>query len=157
MGRVKRRSASRKQRSGSGGVDRWVVKDDSRALDEEVEGEEEESQDEEEGAKGETAVGEAADGMEKAGGDYAEARFGARKIKRTDGFVAGQVAAEGGEFVFHPDREFFAVTPQIEGAEKKNPVAEASQQTKSVTGTPIKHGTSPPAGRPEHSKPLREW
>ena len=126
-------------------------------LDEEVESEEEEAEDKEEGAEGEAAVGEAADGMEKAGGDYAEARFGAWKIKRTDGFVAGQIAAEVGEFIFHPNGEFFAVTPKVEGAEKKNPVAETSQETKSRTGTPIKHGTSPQAGRPEYSKPLREW
>ncbi|HXA82402.1 MAG TPA: hypothetical protein VNY56_04800 [Methylomirabilota bacterium] len=126
-------------------------------LDEEIEGEEEEAQDEEEGAEGETPPGEAADGMEKAGGDYAETRFRARQVKRTYGFVAGQVAPEGGEFVFHPDGKFLAVTPKIKGTQKKNAVAEASQQTQSRTRTPIEHGTSPPAGRPEYSKPLREW
>jgi hypothetical protein len=113
-------------------------------LDEEVEGEEEEAQNQEEGAYGEGALREAADGMEKAGGDYAEARFGAGKIKGADGFEAGQVAAEGGEFVFHPEGEFFAVAPEIQGAEQKNTIAEASEQTKSRTRTPIKHGTSPP-------------
>src|SRR5580692_8695192 len=100
---------------------------------------------------------EAADGVKKAGRDYAEARFGARKIKRPDGFVAGEIAAEGGEFIFHPEREFFAVAPKIQRAEKENTIAEASQQTESRTRTPMKHGTSPRAGRPVYSKPLREW
>jgi hypothetical protein len=141
----------------AGGADRRVVRGDARELDKEIEGEEEEAQDEEEGAEGEAAPGEAADGAEKAGGNYAETRFGAGKIKGTDGFVTGQIAAEGGEFVFHPEREIFAVVPQIKGAEKKNTIAEASQQTESRTRTPMKHGTSPPAGQPEYSKPLREW
>jgi len=95
----------------AGGAVRLVEKGDVRVLNEEVEGEEEEAQHEEEGADGEGALGEAADGMEKAGWDYAEAGFGARKIERADGFVAGQIAAEGGEFIFHPEGEFFAVAP----------------------------------------------
>jgi hypothetical protein len=141
----------------AGGADRRRENGDNKVLDEEVEGEEEETQDEEEGAEGKAALREAADGIEKAGGDYAEARLGARQIKGTDGFVAGQIAAEGGKFIFHPKGEFFAVAPEIEKAEKKYTIAEASEQTESRTRTPIKHGTSPPAGRPEYSKPLREW
>jgi hypothetical protein len=129
------------------GVGRRVENSDERALDEEVEGEEEEAQDEEEGAEGEAALREAADGVKKAGRDYAEARFGARKIKRPDGFVAGEIAAEGGELVLYPEAELFAVAPQKKGAQKKNAVAHASQQTESRTRAPIKHGTSPPAGR----------
>jgi len=57
---------------------------------------------------------ETADGVEEAGWDYTEARLGAREIKRADGFVAGQIAAERGEFIFYPERQFFAVAPQIE-------------------------------------------
>jgi hypothetical protein len=83
-------------------------------LDEEIEGEEEEAQHEEEGTRGKVAMWEAADGMKKAGGNYAEARFGSGEIKRTDGFVAGQIPAEGGKLIFHPEREFFAIAPQIE-------------------------------------------
>jgi len=83
-------------------------------LDEEVEGEEEETQHEEEGAEGEAAIREATDGMKEAGGNYAEARLGTREIERADGFVAGQIAAERGEFIFYPEGEFFAVAPQIE-------------------------------------------
>jgi hypothetical protein len=138
-------------------VDRREENEDARALDEEVEGEEEETQDEEEGAEGEAALGETADGVKEAGGDYAQARFRAREIKRADGFVAGQIAAEGGKFIFHPEGELFTVAPEIERAEKKNAVAEASQQTESRTRTPIKHGDLAAAWRPEYSKPLREW
>jgi hypothetical protein len=127
-----------------------------RELNEEIEGEEEEAQDEEESAEGEAALGKAADGVEEASGDYAEARFGARKVERSGGFVAGEITAEGGEFVFHPDGEFVAIAPEIQGTEQENPIAEASQQTQSRTRTPIKHGTSPPNGRPEYSRPLRE-
>jgi len=96
-------------------------------LDEEVECEEEEAQDEEEGAEGETAIGQAGDGVKKARRDYAQARLGARQVERTHGFVTGQIATERGELVFHPEGEFFAVAPKIQGAEKKNPIAEASQ------------------------------
>jgi len=141
----------------AGGTIRRIDKDNERELDEEVESEEHETKHEEEGTEGEAAMRETADGVEEAGWDYTEARLGAREIKRADGFVAGQIAAERGEFIFHPDGEFFAVAPQIDGTEKKNAVAEARQQTKSRTRTPIKHGTSPPAGRPEYFKPLREW
>jgi hypothetical protein len=95
----------------TGGSVRRLEKDCERELDEEVEGEEKEAQHEEEAADGEGALGEAADGVEKADWDYAEAGFGARKIERPDGFVAGQIAAEGGEFIFHPEGEFFAVAP----------------------------------------------
>jgi hypothetical protein len=129
----------------------------TKDLDEEVEGEQEQTEDEEEGAEGEAALGEAADGVEEANGNYAEARFGARKIEGPRGFVAGEIAAEGGEFVFHPNGEFVAVAPKIQGAEQENPIAETSQQTQSRTRTPIKHGTSPPDGRLNYSKPLREW
>src|SRR6266481_1846531 len=137
----------------AGGTIRRIDKDNERELDEEVESEEHETKHKEEGAEGEAAMRETADGVEEAGWDYTEARLGAREIKRADGFVAGQIAAERGEFIFHPDGEFFAVAPQIDGTEKKNAVAEARQQTKSRTRTPIKHGTSPPAGRPEYFKP----
>ena len=125
-------------------------------LNEEVEGEEEEAEHEQDGAEGEAALGKADDGVEEAGGDHAEARFGARKIKGADGFIAGEIAAESGEFIFHPEGEFFAVAPQIKQAKQKNTVAKTSQQTKSRTRAPIKHGTSPPPGRPLYSKPLRE-
>jgi hypothetical protein len=155
MGRGDRRTHSSDQEAG-GSVSR-LGKSRKRELDEEVEGKEEKTQHEEEGARGEAAMRESANGVKKAHGDYAEARFGAREIKRTHGFVAGQIAAEGGEFIFYPEGELFAVAPQIERTEKKNAVAEASQKTQSWTRTPIKHGTSPPAGRPEYSKPLREW
>jgi hypothetical protein len=141
----------------AGGADRRRENGDNKVLDKEVEGEEEETQDEEKGAEGKAALREAADGMEDSGGDYAEARLRARQVKGADGFVAGQIAAEGGKFIFHPEGEFFAVAPEIQKAEKKNTIAEASEQTESRTRTPIKHGTSPPAGRPEYSKPLREW
>jgi hypothetical protein len=110
-GRSDQRTDSSEQEAG--GADRRRENGDNKVLDEEVEGEEEEAQDEEKGAEGEAALREAADGVEKAGGDYAETRLGARKIKRSDGFVAGQIAAESGEFIFHPEGELFAVTPQI--------------------------------------------
>jgi hypothetical protein len=74
-----------------------------KTLNEKVEREEEEAQDEKEGAEGEAALGETADGMEKACGDYSETRFGAWKVKRADGLVAGEIAAESGEFIFHPE------------------------------------------------------
>jgi hypothetical protein len=74
-----------------------------KTLNEEVEREEEEAQDEKEGTEGEAALGETADGMEKACGDYSETRFGAWKVKRADGLVAGEIAAESGEFIFHPE------------------------------------------------------
>jgi hypothetical protein len=154
-GRGDQRADNREQEAA--GADSQIEKSDVRALDEEVEGEKKEAQDEEESAQGEAALREAADRVEKAGGNYAETRFGAGQIKRADRFIAGQIAAEGGEFIFHPERELFAIAPQIERAEKKNTIAEASQQTESRTRTPMKHGTSPPAGRPEYSKPLREW
>jgi hypothetical protein len=80
-------------------------------LDEEVEGEEEQAEDEEESSEGEAALGKAADGAEEAGRDCAEAGFGARKVERPDGFVAGEIAAEGGELVLHPGGEFVAITP----------------------------------------------
>jgi hypothetical protein len=128
-----------------------------RELNEEIEGEEEEAQDEEESTEGETALGKAADGVEEASGDYAEPGFGARKVEGSRGFVAGKIAAEGRELIFHPVGEFVAIAPEIQGAEQENPIAETSQQTQSRTRTPIKHGTSPPEGRPEYSKPLREW
>jgi len=47
-------------------------------LDEEVEGEKEKAEHKKDGAEGKAALGEAADRMQKAGRDYAEARFGAR-------------------------------------------------------------------------------
>src|SRR5437899_9658626 len=125
-------------------------------LDEEVEGEEEEAEHEQDGAEGEAALRKADDGVEESSGNYAKARFGTRKIEGADGFIAGQIAAEGGEFIFHPEGEFFAVAPEIKRAEQKNTVAKTSQQTKSRTRAPIKHGTSPPHGRPVYSKPLRE-
>jgi hypothetical protein len=126
-------------------------------LDEEVEGEEEQAEDEEEGTEGEAALGETADRVEEASGDYAETGFGARKVERPDRFIARQIAAEGGELVLHPGGELVAITPEVQGAEQENPIAQTSQQTQSRTRTPIKHGTSPPDGRPHYSKPLREW
>jgi hypothetical protein len=128
-----------------------------RELDEEVESEEEQAEDQEEGAEGEAALGKAADGVKEASRDYSESGFCARKIKGTDGFVAREIAAEGRELVFHPGGEFVAIAPQIERAEQENSIAETSQQTQSRTRTPVKHGTSPPDGRPYYSKPLREW
>ena len=115
-------------------------------LDEEVEGEEEQAEDEEEGAEGEAALGEAADGVEEASRDYTEPGFGARKIEGPGRFVAREITAEGREFVFHPNGKFLAIAPEIQRAEQENPIAETSQQSKSRTRTPIKHGTSPPDG-----------
>jgi hypothetical protein len=99
------------QRTGTAGLRRRPQQ--KRTLDKEVECEEEEAEDKKEGAEGEAALREAADGMEKAGRDHAEARFRARKVKGADGFVAGKIAAEGGKFIFHPQRDFFAIAPQI--------------------------------------------
>ena len=110
----KRRPANGWQRPGSRRLSQGNRKGRERELDEEVEGEEEETQHEEEGAEGEAAIREATDGIKEADGNYAEARLGAREIKRADGFVAGQIAAERGEFIFYPEGEFFAVAPQIE-------------------------------------------
>src|ERR1700752_3420932 len=93
-------------------------------LDEEVEGEEEHAEDEEEGAEGEAGLGKTADRVEETGGDYTETGFGARKVERPDRFVAGEVTAEGGELVFHPNGEFVAIAPEIQGAEQENPIAE---------------------------------
>ena len=140
-----------------GAISEQITASSKLELDEEVEGEQEQAEDEEEGAEGEAALRKAADRVEEAGGDYSEARFGAREIKRADRFVARQVAAESREFIFHPEGEFFTVPPEIERADKKNAVAEASQQTESRTRTPIKHGDLAAAWRPEYSKPLREW
>jgi hypothetical protein len=142
-GKRKRRSASRVQiRRREASID--IENAGEKTLNEEVEREEEEAQDEKECAEGEAALGETADGMEKARGNYSETRFGAWQVKRTDGLIAGEIAAEGGEFIFHPEGEFFAVAPEIQGTKKKNTIAETSQQSKSRTRTPIKHGTSPP-------------
>jgi hypothetical protein len=82
-------------------------------LDEEVEGEKEQAEHKKDGSEGKAALRETADGVKEAGGDYAESRFGARKIKRADRFVAGEIAAEGGEFVFHPDGELVAKSPEV--------------------------------------------
>ena len=84
-----------------------------RMLDEEVEGEEEQAEDEEEGAEGEAALGEAADGVEEASGDYTKPGFGARKVEGPSRFIAREIAAEGREFVFHPNGEFLAIAPEI--------------------------------------------
>ena len=75
-------------------------------------------------------AGEAADGVEEAGRNDAEARFRARQVKRTDGFKAGKIPTEGGEFILDPERKFLAVTPEIEGAKAEKKIAQASQQTK---------------------------
>src|SRR5467141_2801166 len=98
----KRRSATNNSdQEARGAITRWVAA--RWELDEEVEGEEEETQHEEEGAEGEAAIREATDGMKEAGGNYAEARLGTREIERAEGFVAGQIAAERGEFIFYPE------------------------------------------------------
>jgi hypothetical protein len=85
--------------------------------------------------------------MEEAGGNDAEAGLRARQIERTDGFKTREVAAEGREFVLNPKREFLAIAPEVDGAEKKDGVPEARQETKSWTSSPIEHSTSPQAGR----------
>jgi hypothetical protein len=96
-------------------------------LNEEVEGEENHAENEKKCAPGEAATGEAAYGMKKSSGDDAEARFGARQIERPDGFKAGEIAAEGGEFVFNPNGKFLAMAPQVNGAKEEKTITYASE------------------------------
>jgi hypothetical protein len=101
-----------------------------QGLDEEVEGEEKKPQEEEEGTPGEAAAGKLDDGMKNADGDDTEPRLAAAFIERAGGNVARQVAAEGGEFVVHPEIELGAVAPERDGAKNKDGVTQASQKTK---------------------------
>jgi hypothetical protein len=111
-----------------GAISEQITASSKLELDEEVEGEQEQAEDEEEGAEGEAALRKAADRVEEAGGDYAEAGFGAWKVEGPRGFVAGEIAAEGGKFVFHPNGEFIAIAPEVQGAEQEYPIAKTSQQ-----------------------------
>jgi len=70
------------------------------------------------------------DGVKKAGGDDAKARFTAAFVERTRRYIAGEVSAEGGDFVVHPERELRAMAPERGSAEHKNGVAETRQKTK---------------------------
>jgi hypothetical protein len=125
--------------------------------DEEVEGEKERAEEEQKEAPGETATGQAADGMKKARGNHQQARLRARQIERARGFEAGKIAAKGGELFLKPEGNLLAATPEIKAAEKEKTIPEESQKTKSGTGSPIKHGTSPWAERQDRINLLREW
>jgi hypothetical protein len=60
--------------------------------------------------------------MEETGGDDAETGFATPLIKRADRNVAGEIAAQGGEFIVHPKREFVSISPKKEGAKNKDAV-----------------------------------
>jgi hypothetical protein len=95
-------------------------------LDEKVEGEEEEAEEEKKSAPGEAAARKLCDGVKEACRDDAETRFAAAFIERADWNVAGEIAAQGGKFIVHPERKFAAVTPEEESAENKDNVTETS-------------------------------
>jgi hypothetical protein len=94
--------------------------------------------------------------MVEADGNDAEAGFAAAQIKGSGGDVAGEVAAEQGEFAIDPEGEFVTMTPQVEGAENKYGIAEAGKNTELWTVTPIQHVTSQRAGRKKQIMLLRE-
>ncbi|HKE06445.1 MAG TPA: hypothetical protein VKB48_01390 [Candidatus Acidoferrum sp.] len=125
--------------------------------DEEVEGKKERAKEEQEEAPRKTAAGQAADGMKKAGGNHEQSRLRARQVERARGFKAGKIAAQGGEFFLEPQSNFLAATPKIKAAEQKKTIPEKSQKTKSGTGSPIKHGTSPRTERQDRINLRREW
>lgn len=134
-------------RSGGRNPGKNSEKDDGS--DEEVESEEAEAEKKEEGTPGKAAAGKLRDGVKKAGGDDAETRFATALIKGPDGNVTGEIAAQRGEFVVHPESKFGAIAPEEESAQNKDAVTEASKKTESRSVTPIKHVSSPRAGRKE--------
>ena len=67
--------------------------------------------------------------MKEADRDYAEAGFASAFVERPGRNVAGEVTAEGGEFVVHPKRKFGAMAPKEESAENKDGVTEARKKT----------------------------
>jgi len=114
-----------------------------RRLDEEVESAEDQPDDQEEGRQGKTASAwETADGQKNTGGDDAEARLRSRQIKRPDGFKAGKIPPERAELVLHPVGKLLAMAPKVDAAQADKTVAQARQQTKRGTCSPIKHDTS---------------
>ncbi|MGB7847354.1 MAG: hypothetical protein WBL63_17200 [Candidatus Acidiferrum sp.] len=64
--------------------------------------------------------------MKKTNGYHPETGFAAAFIERSGGNIAGEVAAERGELVVYPEREFGAVPPEEESPENKDGVTEAS-------------------------------
>jgi hypothetical protein len=104
---------------------RTAIAETEWLLDEEVEGEEEEAEDKEEGAPGETAAGELRYGMKKADGDDAETGFAAALVEGSGGNVAREIAAEGGEFIVHPESELCAVAPEEKRAKNRREITEA--------------------------------
>lgn len=116
---------------------------EKRALDEKVEGEKERAEEEEEEAPREASPRQTPNGMKEARGNHTQARLRAWQIKRAGGLKAGKIPAEGGEFILEPEGDFFAATPEVDTAKKKDTIPEESQKTKSWTSSPMKHGTSP--------------
>ncbi|MGB7435361.1 MAG: hypothetical protein WBR26_12245 [Candidatus Acidiferrum sp.] len=84
--------------------------------------------------------------MEKANRNNAQARLSAALVKRTSRNIAGEIAAQGGEFVIDPEIKFRAMPPKGERAEYEDGVTETSEKAESWTGTPVKHKTSPRLG-----------
>ena len=62
--------------------------------------------------------------MDETSRDNAETRFATALVERTDGDIAGKVAAKGGEFVVHPEIEFSAMAPKGKCADDKHRVTE---------------------------------
>jgi hypothetical protein len=106
-------------------------------LDEEVEGEEEQAEEQEAGGPEELKAMKLEDGMKEARGDNHKAGFAAARVERSRGNIAGEAAAEGGEAIIDPQREFCAIAPKRKRTESKRDVTEARQKTESGTGTPI--------------------
>jgi len=65
------------------------------------------------------------DGVEEADGDDTETGFTAAFVERAGGNVAGKIAAEGGEFIVHPEGKLGAVAPEKEGTHNEDGVTDA--------------------------------
>jgi hypothetical protein len=95
-------------------------------LDEEVENEQEQAEEKKESAPGEAAAGKPGDGMNESGRNDSQTGSPSAFVKGPSGNVPGEVAAKSGEFVVHPKGKLGTMTPEVEGSENKNGVAETS-------------------------------
>jgi len=76
---------------------------DLQRSDEEIEGEEKQAEDEKKATPGKTALGKLGNRMEEAGRNHKKTRFAARFVEGASGGVAGKIAAEERDFIFHPE------------------------------------------------------
>ena len=94
-----------------------------------VEREQKQPEKEQEGAPGKTAARKLDDRVNKTGGDHTKARFASAFIERARGNVAGEVAAEQGEFVVHPEEKLGTMTPKRRSPQHKREITEEGQKT----------------------------